>query len=582
MKTSWDLSLLYSSLDDSRLEADMTRAERLVKKFEKKWKGEKTYLTSARVLKTALDEHQTLIETSGAAPYLYAMYRKVLDTSDKAAEALMARLDERHAKMSVALEFFLLSLGKIRKEKQKEFLKSVPLKPYKHFLEKIFEHAEHDLTEAEEKILTLTGDVRRGRWTQLTDNILHAKTVSWKDETLPLPKAQNLIHTLRKEDRRALHALVNEVYRDVAPVAEAEINALYTDKKVMDELRGYKTPYEASVKGYDNSLKSINALVEAVQGSYPLAHRFFAHKAKLLGEKTITYADRGARIGNTTKTYSFEEASAIVREAFGALKPEYGEIFDRLLENGQVDVFPKIGKEGGAFCSSHVGTPTYVLLNHIDDVHSLMTLAHEMGHAIHAERSKTQPPIYQGHSTAVAETASTFFEQVAFDALLSTLPPEDRVIATHDHLQDAVGTVFRQIACFRMEEAMHREVREKGYVSKERFVEIHNEHMRACYGPSVTLTPEDGYFFVTWSHIRNFFYVYTYAYGLLISRALYAGVKKDPRAIDAVDAFLSAGQSMSPKQIFKTTGLDVESPEFWKKGLMSIEKDLEEFESMNV
>jgi oligoendopeptidase F len=561
---------------------DMKAAERAVLRFEKKWRGTKAYLSSAPTLRKALDEYQDLLMDSGAKPLLYASYRKVLNTSDKEAEALLAKLEERLSKLSVRLEFFVLSLGNIPKKKQTTFLKNKTLALYRYFLSKIFEHAKHNLTEAEEKILTLTSDVRSGRWIQATENILNAKTIFWKNETLPLPKAQALIHTLPKNERKRLHSLVNTVYKEVAPIAESEINAVYTNKKILDELRGYKTPYEATVKGYGNTEKSITALVTGTRGSYHLAQRFFAHKAACLGEQTLTYADRAAKIGTTGKKYSFDEAVSIVREAFGNLKGEYADIFTRLLTNGQVDVFPKVGKEGGAFCSSYIGTPTFVLLNHINDVRSLMTLAHEMGHAIHAERSKGQPPLYQGHSTAVAETASTFFEQVVFDALFETLTEEDKMIAFHDHLQDAVATIFRQVACFEMEKQLHAEIREKGYLPKERLAEIHNEQIGAYLGKKVTLSPDDGYFFVTWSHIRRFFYVYTYAYGLLVSRALYRGVKKDPRAIEAVDTFLSLGDSMSPKDIFKKTGLNVESPDFWKQGLKSVEEDVKTFEKMSL
>ena len=582
MKTAWDLSLLYSSLKDPRIEQDMKKAERATAQFAKKWKGTKKYLSSPLVLKEAIDEYQELINISSGAPYLYAMYRKILNTHDKEAEAVTAQLDERLSKLSVCIEFFGLSIGKIPKEKQSTFLKHKALAPYAYFLSQIFEHSSHDLTEAEERILTLTSDIRYGRWVQATDNILNAHTVSWKGKKIPLAEAQEKVSMLPMEERRALHIKINEVYKAVAPVAEGEVNAVITNKKIGDELRGYKTSYEATVKGHGNTMKSIESLVKAVEETYPVVHKFYKHKAKLLKEKVLMYADRSAPIGIVKHEYSFEQSVEIVRKAFFNLKPEYADIFDRLLNKGQVDVFPKTGKEGGAFCSSNTGTPTFVLLNHVGKVRSLMTLAHEMGHAIHAERSKTQPAIYQGHSTAVAETASTFFEQVVFDALFETLSEEERLVAFHDHVQDSIATIFRQVAAFKMEVELHDEIKKKGYIPKEQMAAIHNKHMSSYLGKSVMLQEDDGYAFVSWSHIRRFFYVYTYAYGLLVSRALYARVKKNPQAIEEVDAFLSAGGSMSPKDIFKKVGLNVESPTFWKMGLASMEADIEQFCSMGI
>lgn len=579
MTTEWNLNLLYKDLTDPGIEEEMQRAEKETQKFVDTWKENKEYCVDAKTLRTALDQYQGLIETSGAKGYLYAMYRKILNTHDKEAEALTARLDERFSKLSVLTEFFMLSLGKIPLDIQNTFLTDEVLAPYRYLLSKVFEHAKYDLSEKEERILTLTNDMRHGRWVQATDNIVNAQSIEWKGKTIPLSEASNLISTLPKAERRELHTLLTAVYKQVAPIAESEINAVYTNKKIIDELRGYTTPYEATVKGDDNTLKSIESLIHTVKKYYSIAHRFYAHKAKIIGEP-LTYADRSAKVGNIEKQYTFEEAVVIVRTAFKNIKQEYADIFDRLLNNGQVDVYPRLGKEGGAFCSSYSTTPTFVLLNHIPEVRSLMTLAHEMGHAIHAERSKVQPLIYRGHSTAVAETASTFFEQVAFDALIQILPPHERAIALHDHIQDSIATIFRQVACFSMEEALHMEIREKGYIPKERMADIHNEHMGAYLGEAVSLTHDDGYMFVNWSHIRRFFYVYTYAYGLLVSKALYAHVKENGSAVEAVDAFLSAGDSMSPTDIFKKVGLDVESETFWETGLKSFEKEIVMFEAM--
>jgi oligoendopeptidase F len=203
-----------------------------------------------------------------------------------------------------------------------------------------------------------------------------------------------------------------------------------------------------------------------------------------------------------------------------------------------------------------------------------------MGHAIHAERSKSQRPLYQGHPISTAETASTFFETAALKRVIEMLPEEERVVALHDAVQDEVSTVFRQIACFRFERALHERVRAEGYVAKEKIADLMNEHVGAYLGKAVSLEHEDGYFFAHWGHIRRFFYVYTYAYGQLISRALHAALEKDPSFIKKVDGFLSAGESLSPKDIFKKCGLDTTNPAIFRTGLSAIEKDVAELERL--
>jgi oligoendopeptidase F len=298
----------------------------------------------------------------------------------------------------------------------------------------------------------------------------------------------------------------------------------------------------------------------------------------MLKLKSITYADRNAQVGKINKKITFAEAAKIVSDTFAKLHPRYADIFERLLANGQVDVYPKLGKSGGAYCSHMVDQPTLVLLNHVDNAHSLLTLAHEMGHAIHSEQSKGQRPMYEGYSTVTAETASTFFERAAFEALVATLSKKEQVIALHDRLQDDISTVFRQIACFNFEAEMHTEIRTKGLLTKEQLAALMNKHMGAYLGPAVTLAPEDGYFFVAWSHLRRFFYVYSYAYGQLVSRALWERVQKDKKFIDKVDGFLKAGGSASPEEIFAECGLDLYKPQVFLVGLKGIEKDVAELE----
>lgn len=580
MQTKWDLNQLYTSVTDPAIELDQKKADAATALFVKKYRGNKQHLKNPAALATALFDYEKLIELPSARAGYYVFFRKDLNVEDKEAEALGSKLEERSTKRGNQLLFFVLELGKIPAATKEKFLASKVLAPYRYWLLQLFENAKYDLSEAEEKILSLKSDVSHGRWVQATDNILNKKTVSFEGKILPLPQAQAMMQTLPTVRRRALHKAINEVYASVADIAESEINAIYTDKKIDDELRGMKTPYEATIRGYQNDVPSVLALVDAVSRSRKIAHRFYAVKAKLLKQKTLTYADRSASVGEINKRFDFPTAVSLTREAFGALNPLYAEILDKMFAEGRVDVFPKKGKTGGAYCASTVVVPTHVLLNHIDNFESMKTLAHEMGHAIHAERSRTQRPLYQGHPISTAETASTFFEYAAMKHVIDTLSDKDRIIALHNVIQDDIATVFRQIACFTFERALHEAIRKDGYVPKEKIAALMNEHMSAYLGPSVKMMPGDGDFFVTWGHIRRFFYVYSYAYGQLISKALHQKLEKDPSYVEKVDGFLSAGESKSPYDIFKACGLDTKKPDIFLEGLKAIEQDVKELEKL--
>ena len=127
-----------------------------------------------------------------------------------------------------------------------------------------------------------------------------------------------------------------------------------------------------------------------------------------------------------------------------------------------------------------------------------------------------------------------------------------------------ISTIFRQIACFNFESELHEKIRNDGQISKDKIAGLMSKHLKSYLGSAVSVTPRDGYFFVYWSHIRRFFYVYTYAYGQLISRALYEKWKKDPSYAEKIKQFLSAGRSMSPEDIFMMIGIDTSKTSFLK------------------
>jgi oligoendopeptidase F len=579
IKIRWELNrLFYSSLKDPKLARDVERGEQAVDAFVEKYRADKRWLFESRVLAAALTAYEKLSLESKAAPIMYASYRKELNANDKEAEALVNTLSERFTKRGNKLLFFELELAKVPENIRRKFLRAPELKRFRYWLKRLFETAKHNLSEPEERLAGLLADASFGRWVQMMENLLNTRAVKSGGKKMPLNEALMSVSKLPTAKRRALHKAIMAELKGLGEVAESELNAVVSRKKVMDELRHFDEPVDATILGYENDKQSVLALVDAVSKNFDLSKRFYKVKTKLLKAGALTYADRSAPVGKVSKKISFEEAAALVRKAFAKLHPRYAAIFERLLKNGQVDVYPKAGKTGGAYCSHMTGEPTMLLLNHVDNANSLLTLAHEMGHAIHSERSKKQKPLYEGYSIAAAETASTFFERAAFEALAATLPEHERLVALHDRVQDDISTVFRQIACFNFETEMHQQIREKGLLTKEKLAKLMNKHMASYLGEAVTLTPEDGYFFVAWSHIRRFFYVYSYAWGLLTSRALWERVKKDKKFVGKVDEFLQSGGSASPEDIFKKCGLNLYSPKVFLEGLKSIEKDVAELE----
>ncbi|HYF10609.1 MAG TPA: M3 family metallopeptidase, partial [Candidatus Paceibacterota bacterium] len=174
----------------------------------------------------------------------------------------------------------------------------------------------------------------------------------------------------------------------------------------------------------------------------------------------------------------------------------------------------------------------------------------------------------------------TLFEALVFDSVFSKLSGRDRAIALHDKIQDDIQTIFRQIAFFNFELEFHQRVRKEGFLDKDSIAALLNKHMQSYLGPGFQLSESDGYFFVAVHHFRRPFYVYSYAYGQLISKALVRRYQKDPKFIKNIDQFLNAGGSAKPEQIFQDIGLNTLDIGVFEEGLKSIKADIDEFERL--
>jgi oligoendopeptidase F len=277
--------------------------------------------------------------------------------------------------------------------------------------------------------------------------------------------------------------------------------------------------------------------------------------------------------GNVTKKYNYNESLKLVRKVFGNLDAEFAAILDAFIKNGQFDVYPRKGKVSGAFCAHHlISHPTYILLNHTNRLNDVLTLAHELGHGMNNEliRGK-QNALNFGTPVSTAEVASTFMEDFVLQDILRKADDELRLSIMMMKLNDEVSTIFRQVACYMFEQELHQAFRQKGYLSKEEIGGLFGRHMSAYMGDSVEQSPGSENWWIHWSHIRSFFYVYSYAGGLLISKSLQKSVKEDPRFIEKVKEFLSAGLSESPRNIFARLGIDITDRKFWEKGLDEVE-----------
>lgn len=587
--TEWNLKPLFENDDDPHMADERRAMEKAHRAFAQKWKANDGYLKYPAVLKEALSEYEKLrrMYAEGGSEWYYFSKLFSQNQEDSSVKSKMTNIEDFAIHLENEVLFFELGLAKVELGIQENFLAYSDLQPYHHYLERLFKEGKHMLSKEAEQILRLKRIVAHDKWKDMISEFLSGeeREVLLEDGTRARrvqPQIMSLIESTQKMVRDDAARALNEIFSANTRVAEHEMNAVLQNKKVDDELRGYLRP-DAERHLYDDiDSEAVDILIRAVTERFDISQRYYALKARLMNVSKLAYHERNVPYGSFDMKYSFEDATMLVREVFAALDPEFLAIFERFLQEGTFDVFPKKGKEDGAFCASGLlSHPTYILLNFMGTLRDVKTLAHESGHGINNElMRKFRHALDFGIPLSTAEVASIFMEDFVLDAIAEGADDEKRLALLMNRLNDDVSTLFRQIACYRFEEELHKMFREKSYLSREAIGEIFSRHMYSYMGDAVEQSPGSENWWVYWGHIRTFFYVYAYANGALIAKSLQSSVRTDHSFIEKVKDFLAAGLSRSPKESFAQLGIDITSRDFWMRGLESIDQNLFEAERL--
>ncbi len=589
IRTEWDLVPLLNGDNDPQLEHKKEIIQKSHQEFVKKWKDRDDYLKYPEKLKEALDDFNELSEkhTNGGDLMYYYWLRSSQDQSNTKIKAEFSKTQNFSKKLENDVNFFLLRVSRIPASEHKNFLFYPGLANYRHRIERLFEQSKYLLSEEEEKIMNLKAKIAHHDWVMMVSNFLSKEE---REVTMENGKKQQksfsaIIGLLSDRDKKVRDSSAkafNDILEKHADVAEAELNAILGNKKVDDELRNMHRPDLYRHVHDDIDSEVVDTLINAVSKRFEISKRFYRLKARLLGLKKIEYHERGVHYGKLDKNYGYEEAVNIVYKVFRDLDSEFAEIYKNFNENGHIDAFPRKGKRDGAFCAYwNSSNPVYVLLNHTGKIRDVLTIAHEFGHAINDELiRKKQNAMNFGTPTSTAEVASTFMEDFVSNELKKNVDDELELAILMMKLDRDTSAVQRQIACYVFEQELHKEYREKGYLSRTEIGKLFQKHMHEYMGEYVEQSPGSENWWIYWAHIRNFFYNYSYASGILIAKSMQNSVKKDKQFIGKVKEFMSTGLSDSPRNIFMKMGIDITKEEFWNKGLDEIEANLKEAEKL--
>ena len=571
----WDLSDLFSSHDDPRIEGSLDDCRAEAEGFALRYRGKIAALGPDDLL-SALKQLEQIEDTlSRVANYSSLLYSA--DSAKPEYQDLEQRVEQRVTEIRNLLLFFELEWLDLTEEEAERYFHAPVLKNYTHYLKSIRRFRAHKLTEAEEKIVNEKDNTGRNAFGRLFSEITSTLSFSLerhgKKEELTLSEILALLHDPEREIRRAA---METVYRGLATHRDTLTfiyDTLIQDHLTMDRLRRYPDPMLERHLVNEIDGEAVAKMMAVTEKNYAVAHDYFRLKARLLALPKLALYDQYAPVGKDLTPFPFAEAQNIILEAFNAFSPIFRQTAAEFFAKNWIDAEIRKGKRGGAFCASpSPRLHPYILCNYTDNLRDVMTVAHELGHGLHGSLSRKQTFFNYDTPLTTAETASVFGEMLVFDYLVERQSdPKVQIALLAGKLEDAFATVFRQNVLTRFEEAVFAK-RRTGRLTPDAVGETWLTANRLYYGEAVEMP--DGYRW-GWSYIPHFihsrFYCYSYVFGQLLVLALYRMYREEGKSfVPKYLALLEAGGSDSPEALLRPLGVDIHDAAFWQKGFEEI------------
>ena len=583
----WDLSLLYSHPEDPAWESDLQSAREMSKAFRRDFRGRvASDHLSPELLVGALRRYEDL-QRKVLKPYLYAQLLFSGDSQPAQHKALLARVREVWSAVSEEIIFFELELLRIDEERLAMLFKDKEVVSYAHYLQQVRAQAPYTLAEEVEQALKRKDLTGREAFVQLFEELTSSFTYRFRlpgedEEEVTGEELLGLLHHQDGEVRERAFSTFLERHAENSLVLTSCFNNLFLDHAKEVELRRYPDIMTPTHLASETEPKMVERMMEVTEVNYGLAREYFEVKRRLLGLEVMKNTDLYAPLGES-RTFSFEEAKERVVNAFAGFSPKIAETAAAFFKEGRIDVLPRTGKTGGAFCMGMMpGIPPYVLLNFTGNLRDVATLAHELGHGVHFALSQGQNLFHYNAPLPMAETASVFGEMLLTRHLLDR--ESDRRVKIElicARLEDIIATTFRQNMLTRFELAAHRK-RAEGLLAPEDLSDLWWEENGRLFGDAVTMIEPYRW---GWSYISHFiharFYCYSYVFGELLVLALYQKYLEEGSSfVPKYEELLAGGGSRKPQDLLRPLGIDLSDPDFWQKGYDFVRGLLEELKSL--
>ncbi|GAA0076473.1 M3 family oligoendopeptidase [Clostridium sp. CTA-5] len=464
--------------------------------------------------------------------------------------------------------------------------KSNLLKEHEFVLKSLVESSKYLLSDKEETILASMKNTGSNAWLKLKDNLISTLKVDidqdGENKELPLTVVLNMAYDKEEKIRKKAYEAEIKSYSKVEDGVAAALNGIKGEVLTVCDLRGYKSPLEQTILESRMDEESLNSMISAMKESLPIFRKYLRRKGEMLGHKNgLPFYDLYAPINNADMKFSYEDATKFVEKNFRTFSDNLADFAKKAIDNSWIDVKPKSGKVGGAFCENlHFIGESRFLLNYGDSFGDVVTLAHELGHGFHGECLKNETILNSDYPMPIAETASTFCETIIKKAAINEATEEEALSILETEISDCTQVIVDIYSRFLFEKAFF-EARKESALSVEEIKELMLNAQREAYGDGLDPNYLHPYMW-TWKphyyYADSNFYNFPYAFGLLFAKGLYAEyIKRGKSFSKDYEKLLSITGKNKIADVTKIMGIDIHDKEFWKNSLKIVQDDIERF-----
>ena len=522
--------------------------------------------------------------------YVYANMKHHEDMGDPAYQALSDKSKKLSVEVNEALSFIAPEILSLSGEQLRGLVDEPKLAKYRHTLEDLLRQKPHVLSESEEALLAQAGNIAQAPGTIFgIMNNADLKFPAIRDEhgqevELTHGRYIQFLESRNRDVRRAAFQAMYDTYGKWRNTFAAMLNANVTKNLFYARARKYPSALEMSLFADNIPVSVYDNLIDTIHRHLPLMYRYMRLRKRLLGVDELHMYDLFAPLtDDVDMNIPYDKAKELVLDGLAPLGEDYLRVLREGFSGGWIDVYENQGKRSGAYSWGAYGTHPYVLLNHKDNLDSVFTLAHEMGHALHSYFSdgnndyrNAQYPIF------LAEVASTLNEALLIRHLLDrTDNPKEKLYLLSYYANQFRTTVFRQTMFAEFEKIIHRQAESGESLTPQELCSIYYDLNKKYYGDDVVVDREIEMEWARIPHFYSSFYVYKYATGFSAATSFARQILEEGRpAVERYMGFLKSGGSDYPINILKKAGVDMSSPKPIEQAMQVFAEVLDEMEKL--